>query len=911
LKTTSRFLVQAHVSSFKSLPEDRNCEFDSAPPMTTRLPAWGISKTLDALCDFLSRRIHVSRLHRLENRATGIGSVRPVVSILFAVVVRMWDKAVHAKAVPCFLARYRSGARILPLGTYLRGWHRLILAAGLVLSAMQAQAQNTETFRTNTLSNSWTLTGSACLTVSGGTTPCSALVPSYNDATGQGWLRLTSASINQAGNAILATNFALNSGFDIRFTYAMYSGGTTPGDGISFFFIDPSVVGAGTGGVTGGGLGYCQMKGGVLGFGFDQFGNFSNQVGGTCGSTGPGQQRSNISVRGGALASTPWLFLTGTGVISNTALRTDSGWAYPVIQPCASGSCVRTGKQIRLQFYPDVTCGANQYRVTVNSITAGTVLANLCVSTANLGAIPSTLHIGFAGSTGSVFQNQEIRDLTITQTADLATTKTDGTTSVNTGSTTTYTLLVTNNGPSGGDGAVLTDAAVAGLTKTSVTCAVPSGSVAVCPASLSVTALQAGVSIPTLPAGSSLNFSVQATVTATSGSVTNTATIAISPSNSFITDPNLANNSATDTDFINPQLTLSKTVVGRALSTDDFIVQITNGASLVASGGTFGTNSATTGTQAVTAGTSYTLSEIGAGTPSTNLTGYSTAIACSNAYVASTTVLPSGNGQSFPLTPQAGDNIACTLSNSPLPQQLTVAKSASPNPFVAAQPAQYTITVSNSGWTITSTNITLTDTLPIGITLTSASGTNWSCSGTTSLSCMFSGTLAPTTSTTLVLTVAVGGSATTATNSATASGGGDATCPVAARCTGSTAIIVVTPVVNVSITKSDGNATYTPGAAVTYTITVTNTGPSGVNGAGMSDVLPKGVTTTGPWTCTPLSGGASCSTASGGTGGTIGDGITNILSSLTLNLPAPVSPATSSSATISIPVVYSANPADY
>jgi len=68
-------------------------------------------------------------------------------------------------------------------------------------------------------------------------------------------------------------------------------------------------------------------------------------------------------------------------------------------------------------------------------------------------------------------------------------------------------------------------------------------------------------------------------------------------------------------------------------------------------------------------------------------------------------------------------------------------------------------------------------------------------------------------------------------------------------------------VVDLTITKDDGSATYTPGGTATYTIVVTNNGPDDVVGATIADDLPDGVTMTGPWTCTPSSASSSCNTA--------------------------------------------------
>src|SRR5207237_602180 len=68
-------------------------------------------------------------------------------------------------------------------------------------------------------------------------------------------------------------------------------------------------------------------------------------------------------------------------------------------------------------------------------------------------------------------------------------------------------------------------------------------------------------------------------------------------------------------------------------------------------------------------------------------------------------------------------------------------------------------------------------------------------------------------------------------------------------------------VADLSITKTDGVATVTPGTSTMYTIVVNNNGPSSVTGATVSDILPASV---GSDTFTAVgSGGASGFTASG------------------------------------------------
>ena len=105
--------------------------------------------------------------------------------------------------------------------------------------------------------------------------------------------------------------------------------------------------------------------------------------------------------------------------------------------------------------------------------------------------------------------------------ADLAITKTNtpgsGPTdlpadSVVAGTTTTYSIVVSNNGPASANGAVVRDPLPSGLTCTSVTCGSATNG-AVCPA-VTVAQLQspAGVAITTLPAGSSLTLTLNCTV---------------------------------------------------------------------------------------------------------------------------------------------------------------------------------------------------------------------------------------------------------------------------------------------------------------------------------------------------------------------------------------------------------------
>ena len=71
----------------------------------------------------------------------------------------------------------------------------------------------------------------------------------------------------------------------------------------------------------------------------------------------------------------------------------------------------------------------------------------------------------------------------------------------------------------------------------------------------------------------------------------------------------------------------------------------------------------------------------------------------------------------------------------------------------------------------------------------------------------------------------------------------------------------LTPQADLGITKTDGQTTEIPGTSLTYTIVVSNPGPSTVTGATVTDAFPAAFTGV-TWTCAPASGSA-CAPAGG------------------------------------------------
>lgn len=103
-------------------------------------------------------------------------------------------------------------------------------------------------------------------------------------------------------------------------------------------------------------------------------------------------------------------------------------------------------------------------------------------------------------------------------------------------------------------------------------------------------------------------------------------------------------------------------------------------------------------------------------------------------------------------------------------------------------------------------------------------------------------------------------------------------------------------VVDVEVTKASVND-FVPGGNDTYTIVVSNAGPSDASDLTITDNFPSGVTLNGSWTCAP-SAESSCSSASGGSAG-----------ESSVNLTVTV--GAGGQVTLSIPVLYSSDPADY
>jgi uncharacterized repeat protein (TIGR01451 family) len=189
---------------------------------------------------------------------------------------------------------------------------------------------------------------------------------------------------------------------------------------------------------------------------------------------------------------------------------------------------------------------------------------------------------------------------------------------------------------------------------------------------------------------------------------------------------------------------------------------------------------------------------------------------------------------------------------------LTVTSSHTGNFFAGSTGDNYTLTVTNSGNSVTSGTVTLVDTLPNGFTATAISGTNWNCSLAT-LTCTTTVTEAGTTVfPAITLTVTANSTAGTYSNSVTVSGGGelDGNNDTATDST----LVIGAPTFSEAF--SPGNIATGGTSAVTFTITNPSANSISLTGVAFTDSLPTGLVVATPnGVSTTCSGGTVTATA--------------------------------------------------
>ncbi len=212
-------------------------------------------------------------------------------------------------------------------------------------------------------------------------------------------------------------------------------------------------------------------------------------------------------------------------------------------------------------------------------------------------------------------------------------------------------------------------------------------------------------------------------------------------------------------------------------------------------------------------------------------------------------------------------NNSATDTDTLTPQaDLGITKTDGVTTATAGGSVTYTITASNAGPS-NATGATVADTFPASLTCT------WTCVGAGGGTCTASGSgnlndtvnLPSGGSVTYTASCTVSAAATgTLSNTATVTAPAGVTDPTPGN-NSATDSDTLGASADLSITKTDGLTTATPGGSITYTITATNAGPSPAASVSLSDTLPAGTT----FVALSSPAGWSCTTPAAGSGGTV------------------------------------------
>ena len=542
----------------------------------------------------------------------------------------------------------------------------------------------------------------------------------------------------------------------------------------------------------------------------------------------------------------------------------------------------------------NTTSGSGDIDDTVD-MTAGSTITYTVTGTvdpAAVGTITNTVSANLPnGFIDSVPENNNAVDNDgLTPVVDLGITKTDNVDTSMPGRPVTYTITASNAGPSDVVGATIEDVFPAELNVsgwTSVATGGATGNTASGSGDISDSV--------NMPVGSTIEYTVNATVTSNAtGSVINTASI--SAPNGY-TDSNSANNVASDTDTLDPEVDLSitktdnvTTVSPNDMLTYTIVVQNSGPADAI---GTSVTDSMPTGLTGVTftsSGTAGVSGNTANGAGSINdvvtipaggtLTYEVQATVASNASgtIDNTATVAAGNG----IVDTLPSNNSAIDSDIVVPEfDLSITKDDGRETVIAGQRTTYTIRVANAGPSDVM-GVTVTDSFPAE--LTEISYTSSATGGATGNTINGTGDINDTVD-------LPAGAAITYTAEATAVAGVTQSISNSTRVDAPTSlnesntannlatdVNTVTREADLAVTKSDNRNTVTHGDTVTYEIVVRNNGPSDVVGATLVDALEPG-----------LINGTFTSTAADGASGNSANGSGDINEVLTLPAGSSVS----------------------
>ncbi len=489
----------------------------------------------------------------------------------------------------------------------------------------------------------------------------------------------------------------------------------------------------------------------------------------------------------------------------------------------------------------DTTCAAGV------TCTAGTILAGDSVTFTIVADIAAATTAGDYTNTATASGNETDPDedndegtsvAPISATADLAIKKVSDEAVFTPGTTETYTIEVTNDGPSNAVATVVTDTLPAGLTFDSA------GSDSACSASGQTVTCALGTLTPNQVVSFTLSVAIDASFT---GNVTNEAGVS---SDTF--DPDDSDNASEDITATLPaaDLSLEKTadadaVAGETL-TYDFVVTNDGPSDAVAVVATdvlpAGLTFTATGSDAACSASGQTVTcALGTLTPGQSVS-YSVAVDIDGDVAHTTDLVNDASVSSDTHDPDVSNNNGEAETTISKETDVSIVKTASAETVTAGTNFTYTLVVENAGPS-DANNIVVADTLPAGISATAVTTDLGLCGNfSTSFGCSF-GSMTPSDVMTITVTAFVDESVaddSVLKNTATV----ETSDPDTDEENNTSAVdVTVDAKADLSIEKVAAAESVIAGEPISYTVTVTNDGPSDAQNVEVLDTLPTSLHT--------------------------------------------------------------------
>jgi uncharacterized repeat protein (TIGR01451 family) len=501
--------------------------------------------------------------------------------------------------------------------------------------------------------------------------------------------------------------------------------------------------------------------------------------------------------------------VTYTIVVTNNGVSDAANVVVSDIQP-ANLTWVSNGGACTSNF----PCGLG----TMTPGQTATITATYSTSPSFSGNVTNTATVASTTTDPNGADNSATATTNVGAQADLGITK-SGPATTSPGQNVTYTIVVTNNGPSPAVGTVVSDLTPVGLAFQNNTGACTT----TYPCSLGT--LASGQSATILSTYTVPNNYIGA-------SIVNTASVS-----SSVNDPNTTNDTAMATTTVaqTTDLSISKSGPGTASTNQNitYTITVTNlgpsqAGSVVVSDNTPPGLTFVSNTGACTSTFPCSLGTMNASQTATITSTYNIPANYSGSSVANTASVSSAATDS-----NGANNSSTTSATIIASADLAIVKSG-PASFTPGQNIVYTITVTNNG-TLAAANTFVSDTTPTGLTFVGNSG---ACTGT--FPCAL-GTLAAGQSATITSTYSVPSNFPGASVTNTANVSSSTADPNTTNNTSS----VTTPrgaqtAADIGVTKS-GPSTAAPGSLVKFTINVFNSGPAAAPNVVVTDPTPSGL----------------------------------------------------------------------